>query len=85
MSSFQVCAVCNNHCLFENPVNLNIIKQCNLTDGFVFKIQTRFVGPVSMFERIRKQDEAAVDGVCALEDVEGDPVADIVSVDMSIC
>lgn len=38
-----------------------------------------------MFERIRKQDEAVVDGVCALEDVEGDPVADIVSVDMSIC
>lgn len=27
-------------------------------------IQTRFVGPVSMFDRIRKQVEAVVDGVC---------------------
>lgn len=77
--------MCNNYCLFKSPVKLNIVKQCTLTNGFVFKIQTRFVGPVSMFERIRKQGEAVVDGVCALEDVEGDPVADIVSVDMSIC
>lgn len=38
-----------------------------------------------MFERIRKQDDAVVDGDCAEEDVDGDPVADIVSFGISIC
>lgn len=45
------------------------------------------MGPVSIFERIRKQVEAVVDGVCTVEDdVDGDPVVVFnASFGMSIC
>lgn len=47
-------------------------------------IQIRFVGPVSIFERIKKHDDADGEVVCTEDGVNGDPVAFIASV-CNIC
>lgn len=67
---------CNNHSsIFHIPFE-HIFNE--------FSIQTRFVGPVSMFERIRKHDAADGDDVCTGDGVNGDPLALICSA-LSIC
>lgn len=66
----------------------NLVCLCataTITSNFIYSmkiesnyhgIQTRFVGPVSIFDRIKKHDDADGDMVVCMDDgVNGDPAA----------